>query len=120
MALLQWPEKLRGRHVVWYVDSTAAMASFVKGSFGNPCLERLVDLFWIACFHLDALIWVEWVDSDSNWADGISRDFADDAFAIAHGFSTCRLGPDMSWWDAPLDQVWHSAAERTKKTGVGE
>ena len=98
LPLLQWAEAFRGRRMVWYVDNTAAMASFVKGASANPHLERVVGLFWMLAYHLDLQVWFEWVDSDSNWSDGVSRDMADDALAAELGFSLREMRqPDAAW-----------------------
>ncbi len=75
LTMLRWPDVFRQRHVVWYVDNTAALASFVKGASANEDLEIIVAIFWMAACHLQCSVWFEWVDSDSNWSDGVSRDF---------------------------------------------
>ena len=62
LALTTWPERFRGRSVVWFVDNTAAMSAFVKGVSGNPHLEKIVGLTWIIAFHLSTTIWFEWVE----------------------------------------------------------
>ena len=36
-------------------------------------------------------VWYEWVDSESNISDGLSRDGLDDKFAIAQGWSLQEL-----------------------------
>ncbi len=39
--------------MVWYIDNTSAMASFVKGASKSEQLERIVGLFWMLAWHLD-------------------------------------------------------------------
>ncbi len=63
LALMSWPERVRGRRIVWYVDNTAAMSAFVKGASANEHLEHIVGLFWMLAWHLDVQVWFEWVDS---------------------------------------------------------
>ena len=58
-------------------------------------------------FHLKATIWVEWVDSEGNWSDGLSRALAADRFVVDHGFVTEEILPDMAWWSEPLLAVWN-------------
>ena len=41
--------------------------------------------------HARVSIWMEFVDSGGNWADGISRDLGEDAFARAHGFHIASM-----------------------------
>ena len=119
LAMLALPETFRGRSVVWYVDNTSAMASFVKGASANPHLERIVAIFWMSAFLLQSTIWIEWVDSQSNWSDGLSRALAADAFVAEHGFQTEEVWPDMSWWSEPLPMVWNHLTRLLKEQAVG-
>ena len=41
LSLIQWPDVFRGRSVVWYIDNTSAMASFVKGTSANEIVLAL-------------------------------------------------------------------------------
>ena len=106
LALMAMPELFRGRTVVWYVDNTSAMAAFAKGASANQHLERIVAVFWLCCYQLGCSIWLGWVDSESNWSDGLSRDLADDAFVVEHGFGTHETIPELAWWNHPLTEVW--------------
>ncbi len=105
LALMQWPKKVRGRRFVWYVGNASAMASFVKGASSNEHLEAIAGLFWRLTWHLDATVWFEWVDSDSNWSDGVSRELAQDKFAVNQGFKLFPMGTPAPWWrcDWPAD-----------------
>ena len=102
LAMIAMPEVFRGRSVVCCVDNTSAMASFVKGATANSHLERIVAIFWMCSFHLQATIWIEWVDSEANWSDGLNRALVADRFVIDHGLLTEEIWPDMAWWSEPL------------------
>ena len=39
-------------------------------------------------YRFQTNIWLEFVESEANWADGISRLFGEDPFAARHGFQT--------------------------------
>ena len=65
IGLLRWQGLLRRRSTVWYIDNTSAMALFLKGASNLD--SRILDSGW-------GHIWLEWVDSESNWFDGISRE----------------------------------------------
>ena len=112
LALLAMPELFRGRTAVWYVDNTSAMAAFVKGASANAHLERIVAVFWLCCYRLNCSVWLEWVDSESNWSDGLSRDLAEDPFVSEHGFRTLEIFPELAWWNQPLSEVWKEIARR--------
>ena len=69
-----------------------------------------MNLFWILSFHLDCSVWFEWVDSGSNWADGVSRLMELDPFAAEHGFAFREMKQPASWWSADLAEVWGEAS----------
>ena len=119
LTLLAMPGLFRGRTIVWYVDNTSAMASFVKGASKNEHLERIVVVFWFCVFHLDAQVWIEWVDSGANWSDGLSREFDRDPFIARHGFLVEKIAPCTGWWAGPLSDVWARVSDLVRGTALG-
>ena len=57
----------------WFIDNSAALATFVKGRSNNTDQDRISSLFHLACAELRVTSWFEYVESDSNWSDNISR-----------------------------------------------
>ena len=108
LTLLQWPDFFRGRSVTWYVDNTSAMHSFVRGASADPHLERLVGAAWILAFHLRCQIWFEWVDSESNWSDNLSRCLDQCAFTRSLGFHPQRMELIFFEWDLEWELLWHT------------
>ena len=88
------------------VDNTAALSAVVKGRGREPVNRHLAALFWMFNFHLRARIWLEYVDPDSNWSDGISRLYGKDDFAARHGFSTCRFDFQPAWMHLSYMMLW--------------
>ncbi len=119
LSLLQWPARFRGRRMVWYVVNTSALASFVKGASANPALEQIVGLFWMPAWHLDLRVWFEWVDSNSNWSDGVSREFDQDEFAARHGFHLQPMSSPDSHWGGSWLEVWRFAERASKEQALG-
>ena len=117
--MLATPGAFRGRSVVWYVDNTSAMASFVKGASANAHLERIVAIVWMCSFLLQATVWVEWVDSEANWSDGLSRRLGADQFVIEQGFSSEEIQPEMGWWYEALPSVWKRLTHLLREQAVG-
>jgi hypothetical protein len=70
-------------------------------------------------FLLQATVWVEWVDSEANWSDGLSRKLAADRFVVEHGFSTEEILPDMGWWYEALPSVWERLTHLLGEQAVG-
>ena len=80
------------------VDNTAALGGVVQGTSGQPSLERLVTLFWILSYRFRATVWVEYVDSQGDWSDGISRLFAADLFVAAHVVQIAPMKLEVAWY----------------------
>ena len=51
-------------------------------------MKRLVARTWIEAHCANVRVWYEFVESEANWADGISRLLDFDPFAQNHGFQT--------------------------------
>ena len=112
LTAMAMPQLFRGRTIVWYVDNTSAMASFVKGASKNEHLERIVVVFWFCVFHLDAQVWIEWVDSGG-------REFERDPFIARHGFLVEKIAPCTNWWAGPLSDVWATVSDLVRGTALG-
>ena len=57
-----------------FVDSRAAVSSYVKGRSGNSNLDGLSRWIHVRVYGMDLRIWVEYIEGAANWADGISRE----------------------------------------------
>ena len=58
-----FPQILRGRRVMHFIDNTQALAAIVKGYAGQPDLATLVNAFHEAVLELRCYVWSEWVPS---------------------------------------------------------
>ena len=81
----------------------------MKGTSGQPILQRLVALFWILSYRFRVNVWVEYVDSHSNWSDGISRLFAADPFVAAHGFQIAQMKFEVAWLLSAYPELWRDS-----------
>ena len=68
-----FPEELRGRHVVHWVDNESAVYGLVKGYSGSPDSARVINLYHACITQLGVTPWVEYVHTDDNLADDPSR-----------------------------------------------
>ena len=57
---------------------------------------------------------MEYVDSHSNWADGISRQFDKDELVIKHRVETRRIVDPFHWFCETPTQMW----EESKRLGA--
>ena len=73
------------------VVHAATLGVVEEGTSGLPFLDCLVTLFWILSSRFRATIWVEYVDSQGGWSDGISQLVAADPFAATHVVQIAQL-----------------------------
>ena len=73
VAYTTFPEELRGRHVVHWVDNESAVYGLVKGYSGSPDSARVINLYHACITQLGVTPWVEYVHTDDNLADDPSR-----------------------------------------------
>ena len=69
--------------VIWFIDNQAVCASLVRGASTIRDIFRLVAATHLLWAFLGARVWIEWVDSDSNISDGLSRDGCADRWTAA-------------------------------------
>ena len=80
------PQAFLGRDVTCFVDNEAAAAALIRGGFGAEDVDLLSQLAHLAFMPLQARVWFEWVDSEANPADGLSRLGLDDPWTRAQGW----------------------------------
>ena len=83
LATLEHKELFRGRDVIWFVDNIGALQVLIKGNSsqydaGNLCAAA--HLYWAS---MGTRVWFEWVASDDNPSDGLSRDGLHDEWTLA-------------------------------------
>ena len=100
--ILAFPELFRSSSVVWYIDNVAALMSLVRGRSDNAELDFMSQLVHLLLFHLHCHSYWEWIQSKSNWADGISREGFRDPWLLAHGCSIRRSSVPVYLWALPF------------------
>eukprot|EP00435_Cladocopium_sp_Y103_P048679 s223_g14.t1 len=81
------PDLLRNRDILWFIDNESAASTLVR------CVSSQCDVHEIAQYshyllnRLGARTWFEWIDSDSNPSDGLSRLGLDDEWTQTQGWS---------------------------------
>ncbi len=83
--LVSW-DSVVGCDLIWFVDSTAALAAAIKGTSKDQDVVAMTQLLYFLLFAGDIRVYWEYVESDSNWSDGASRDLLADLWSRQHGF----------------------------------
>ncbi len=81
------PQLLRDQDLLWFIDNEAAAASIIRASSGEEDVHLLAQASQVRLALLGARLWVEWIDSESNPADGLSRDGLSDEWTCQQQWS---------------------------------
>ena len=80
------PDLLRGRDIVWFVDNQAACQILMKGSSSVPDMAVIAAVTQLLFTRLGCRVYFEYVPSDSNPSDGLSRDGLQDSWTLSQGW----------------------------------
>ena len=97
IVLWTFPEQLAGQDVLWWVDNMAALGCLIKSSSPNEDMARIALSSHLAMAQLQLRTWFEWVDSDSNPSDPLTRLGFEDPFVKKARWSRVR----------PIQPPWH-------------
>ena len=81
-AIWQHRNLLTGRDVIFFIDNEAAASAMIKGDSRLPVVGTMSMCVQLLLIRYKIAIWFEWVDSNSNLADGLSRDGAEDPWTL--------------------------------------
>ena len=87
---------------LWMIDNVAALMALIRGKSDTVDLDHLGMLTHAALFGLQVQTYFDWVQSHSNWSDGISRRGFDDTWARRHQFQLTRSVFPIFLWHLPL------------------
>ena len=97
---------VRHRDVIFFVDNTASLHALVKGSSRNEQIDRTVQLVHLWALEARCRLWFEFVPSEQNWADGISRNGLTDSFAAGRGLTPSIVPVQTEHWTTDLRDAW--------------
>ena len=106
-------EHLLAQDVIWFIDNEAAASCAIRGSSNLPEVEAAVQAAHLLWLHLRCRVWIEWVDSDSNPADGLSRLGFQDPWTQRQGWRLAHPGvppwhPDGHDPDSIFRALWEN------------
>ncbi len=94
------------RDVIVFVDNTVSLHSMVKGSSTNAAIDRTAHMAHILGLEQSCRLWFEFVPSEQNWADGVSRNGLQDKFVVDHYFKPVDVIVNPLLWTLPLLDAW--------------
>jgi hypothetical protein len=71
--LTTYGHMLRGEDVIFFIDNQSVCCALVKGCSRSWDIQLLSTCWQLLCLQLGCRVWIEWVPSESNPADILSR-----------------------------------------------
>ena len=94
------PQLLADQDLLWFVDNEAAASAMIRGSGGSVDVDKNVQLSSILLLRLRARLWIEWVNSDANPSDGLSRAGLADHWTQSQAWDLAEAAfPSSSIWE---------------------
>ena len=100
--LVPWnqPDAFEGQDVLWFIDNEAAAAAVIRGASGSDDVDHIVQVAHALYQRLHSRVWFEWINSEANPSDGLSRDgFLDKWTRTQQWCLTVPSQPDWSLLD---------------------
>ena len=100
-ALWHYRDLLQGSTIVIFVDNESAASALIRGTSSQEDVGSVVLAVQWLLHSIDAKAWVEWIDSESNPSDGLSRAGCTDAWTRRQGWELSQ-GAAPPWsasWD---------------------
>ena len=86
-ALVNLAEHFVGRDAIVFIDNESAASTLIRGASTQDIVRAIAECFGIGRMTLDCRCWIEWIDTDSNPADPLSRAGISDEWVIGQGWS---------------------------------
>jgi hypothetical protein len=81
------PQIFSGRESIWFIDNAAAVSTLIRGSSRPEDIDHLAAAVAFQNAALNHRPWFEWIDSDSNPSDGLSRLGITDPWTVDQGWT---------------------------------
>ncbi len=94
--------------VRWFCDNEAAVSSLIRGGSRTEDVEEVAVAAHLLFQSLGAQVWFEWIDSDSNPADGLFRGGVSDEWTAKQCWHLTALPP----------REWHSVFAAYSVAGI--
>ena len=78
---------------MWFIDNEAACSSMVRGGSTAEDVAEIAAIAHLLLLKFQIKVWFEWIDSDSNPSDGLSRDGLLDVWTLEQGWELSEPAP---------------------------
>ena len=88
-----------------YIDNVSALSGFVRGGCKAPDVDRAAAVVAIVSALLGCRVWFEYVESDANWSDSLSRSLGECTWCSANHFALRQVAVPSWPWSMDWDQL---------------
>ena len=79
-------EFLEGQDILWFVDNESACSALIRGQSREGDVHVIAQTTSLLLRRKKCRAWFEWIDSDANLADGLSRLGVGDPWTLLQGW----------------------------------
>ena len=72
--LLTYSDQFASRDVIFFIDNQSVCGALAKGTSKSRDIQHYATAWHILTLHLRCRVWIEWVPSEANPADKLSRE----------------------------------------------
>jgi hypothetical protein len=116
------PQVLENLDAIWFIDNQGGEAGLISGYSSQEDSACMLGTVHIVLASLSCRVWWEYVPSEVNPSDGLSRDGIKDLWTISQGWDLLEV--DLPDWsnlaDLPLDVLLQRFAEDVTRTPDAE
>ena len=86
----------RDRDSIWFVDNASAVSTLTRGSAKPEDIDNLSAMVTLQNATIHHSCWFEWIDSDSNPSDGLSRLGLEDPWTLLQNWELHEVS-EVNW-----------------------
>ena len=100
---------MRNRDIIWFIDNESATSCAIRGGSKVPEVEVAIQVAHLLWLHLGCRVWIEWIDSQSNPSDGLSRLGLEDPWTKSQDW-ILEVCPEPPWHHHATepDDIFHA------------
>lgn len=106
------------RDIIWFIDNEAACSTLIRGASSQEDVQVIAEASQLLWALRRLRVWIEWIDTDSNPSDGLSRDGLACSWCAARGIvPTIAEAPPWASADALVSHLLHALPVAVRTLG---
>ena len=115
---------MQNRDIIWLIDNESDTSCAIRGGSKVPEVEVAIQVAHLLWLHLGCRVWIEWIDSQSNPSDGLSRLGLEDPWTKSQDW-ILEVCPEPPWHhranepDDIFQALWNTLGQREGPRTLG-